>query len=151
MLLQSILGTWVITVSTLNLAHSIYTNLLLVRPPPCPQSNGDGASFCASICAFCMVVHRPLKSLTNATSRPPSWIIDKDYDEGTATTLVVLSQYRSAEPSASGHKNALSSWSGSTTSVQVGAYYWLVLCPCVLVSHSAAHPANDFTRCSVAT
>ena len=46
-------------------------------------------------------------SLTNATSHPLSWIFDKDYDEGTANTLVVLSQYRSAEPSASGYKNAV--------------------------------------------
>ncbi|KIM51367.1 hypothetical protein SCLCIDRAFT_76262, partial [Scleroderma citrinum Foug A] len=54
-------------------------------------------------------------SPTNVTPRPPSRVIDEDYDEGAADALVVLSQYRSAEPSASGaHSPTLSSGSRHT-------------------------------------
>lgn len=44
-------------------------------------------------------------SPTSATPRPPSRVVDEDYDEGVADALVGLSQCRSAAPSGSAHDN----------------------------------------------
>ena len=69
----------------------------------------------------------------NVTPRLPSWVIDKDYDEGAADALVVLSQYHSAEPSASGaHLPTLSSSSRHTATSPAHRLSVLDFCLCIL-------------------
>ena len=69
----------------------------------------------------------------NITPHLLSRVIDEDYDEGAMDALVVLSQYHSAEPSASGaHSPTLSSSSQHTATLPMHCQSVLDFCLCIL-------------------